>query len=147
MRVLNQNLNDALNYERSRVKSIFVTILKENRINMIPVLVFGVISISYGVSIYYMLPLSLLSFNFGLMLRIFFFILMGMLLGLVLLAMNAQRILEVILTYLCLFWEKKSMRKLVLNNLMAHKMRNRLTAIIYSLALGFIIFLIVTYKL
>ena len=129
------------------MKSIFVTILKENRINMIPVLVFGVISISYGVSIYYMLPLSLLSFNFGLMLRIFFFILMGMLLGLVLLAMNAQRILEVILTYLCLFWEKKSMRKLVLNNLMAHKMRNRLTAIIYSLALGFIIFLIVTYKL
>ena len=39
------------------------------------------------------------------------------------------------------------MKLMVLNNLMAHKMRNRLTALIYSLALGFIIFLIVAYKL
>lgn len=39
------------------------------------------------------------------------------------------------------------MRKLVLNNLTAHKMRNKLTAIIYSLSIGFIIFMIVAYKL
>ena len=39
------------------------------------------------------------------------------------------------------------MRLLVLKNLTAHKMRNKFTSIIYSLALGFIIFLIVSYNL
>jgi hypothetical protein len=36
---------------------------------------------------------------------------------------------------------------MVLKNLTAHKMRNKMTSIIYSIALGFIIFLIVSYKL
>ena len=36
---------------------------------------------------------------------------------------------------------------MVLKNLTAHKMRNKMTSIIYSIALGFIIFLIVSYNL
>lgn len=39
------------------------------------------------------------------------------------------------------------MRLLVLKNLTAHKMRNKMTSIIFSLALGFIVFLIVSYNL
>lgn len=46
-----------------------------------------------------------------------------------------------------LFWEKKSMKLMITNNLKAHKIRNRHTALIYALALGFIIFLVVAYKL
>jgi len=36
---------------------------------------------------------------------------------------------------------------MILMNLTAHRMRNKMTSIIYSIALGFIIFLIVTYNL
>ena len=36
MRVLGQNLNDALNYERNRVKSIYIEILNKNKTNVIP---------------------------------------------------------------------------------------------------------------
>lgn len=89
----------------------------------------------------------MLSMDLGLILQVFFFILLGMLLGLCLLAVNAERVLEIGFTYGLLFFEKASMKKMVLNNLTAHKLRNRLTSIIYSLALGFIIFLIVTYRL
>lgn len=39
------------------------------------------------------------------------------------------------------------MRLLVLKNLTAHKLRNKMTSIIFSLALGFIVFLIVSYNL
>lgn len=39
------------------------------------------------------------------------------------------------------------MRNMVLMNLTAHRMRNKMTSIIYSIALGFIIFLIVVYNL
>jgi FtsH-binding integral membrane protein len=85
--------------------------------------------------------------NYGLILRVFFFILMGMLLGLSLLAFNIQRIIEVVFTHVFLFFESKTMKMMVLKNLTSHKLRNKMTSIIYSLALGFIIFLIVTYNL
>lgn len=39
------------------------------------------------------------------------------------------------------------MKNMVLKNLTAHRMRNKMTSIIYSIALGFIIFLIVSYQL
>ena len=46
-----------------------------------------------------------------------------------------------------LAYEHSSMKLLVLKNLTAHKMRNKMTSIIFSLAIGFIIFLIVSYNL
>ena len=110
-------------------------------------IVFGVISVAYGLSIYYFLPLAMLTMNFALILRIFFFILVGMLFGLSLLAFNLQRFLEIILTHVFLFFEKLSMKQMVKKNLTAHKIRNKMTSIIYSIALGFIIFLIVSYNL
>lgn len=51
-------------------------------------IVFGVVSVVYGLAIYYFLPLSMLSMNFKLILRIFFMILLGMLFGLTLLSFN-----------------------------------------------------------
>ena len=39
------------------------------------------------------------------------------------------------------------MRLLVLKDLTAHRLRNRMTSIIFSLAIGFIVFLIVSYNL
>jgi hypothetical protein len=51
------------------------------------------------------------------------------------------------MVHVLLVWEKNSMKKLVLKNLMAHKERNKLTALIYSLAIAFLIFLIVSYNI
>ena len=122
-------------------------ILDTEKQNMSSYIVFGTVAVAYGLSIYYFLPLAMLSFNFALVLEIFFFILVGMLFGLSLLAFNLQRFLEIILTRLLFFWEKRSMRDMITKNLAAHKMRNKMTSIIYSIALGFIIFLIVSYNL
>jgi hypothetical protein len=124
-----------------------VEILDENQQSMSSYIVFGVVAVIYGLSIYYFLPLAMLSFNFGLVLKIFFFILVGMLFGLSLLAFNLQRFLEIVLVYVFFFWEKESMKGMIFKNLQAHKLRNKMTSIIYSLALGFIIFLIVSYNL
>jgi hypothetical protein len=67
--------------------------------------IFGVITVVYGLAIYYFLPLSMLSLNFKLILRIFFMILLGMLFGLTLLSFNLQRILEIALTHTLLSFE------------------------------------------
>lgn len=52
-----------------------------------------------------------------------------------------------ILTYVLLVFEKKSMKKMVTSNLNSHRERNKMTSIIYSISLGFIIFLIVSANL
>lgn len=51
-------------------------------------IMFGCLAIAYGLAVYYFLPLSLLSLNFSMILRIFFLILLGMLFGLALLSLN-----------------------------------------------------------
>ena len=62
--------------------------MKPNEAKVIPYVIFGVITTLYGFGIYYLLPLSMLSSNLGMMLQVFFMILLGYLFGLVLLAVN-----------------------------------------------------------
>ena len=70
-----------------------------------------------------------------------------MILGLALLAANLRGFIEIVVTYLLLFWEKKSTRSLIKKNLVAHKHTNKLTSIIYALTLGCVIFLCVALNL
>ena len=147
LKVLGQNLNDAVNYQRGRVKAIVVEIMQKNKANVVPYLIFGIIAFLYGLGIYYMLPLALLSFNLGLILQVFFFILLGYLLGLILFAANAQRLMERLILKVFLFWEKPSMTLLIKNNLKTHSVKNKLTTTVFTMALGFLIFLMVQYRL
>ena len=70
-----------------------------------------------------------------------------MLVGLCLLAFNMQRFIEIIFTHVFVFFEKKSMKMLILKNLNAHRMRNKMTSIIYSVSLAALIFNVVSSKL
>jgi len=112
-----------------------------------PYLTFGLVCVLYGAGVYYLLPLGLLTVNLTLILYIFFFILIGMIFGLVLLAFNFQSTIELFFSSLLFFWERKSMKLMILKNLTLHREKNKLTAIIYSLTLGTIIFIIVALNL
>ena len=111
-------------------------------VNIAPYLLYGSVAVFLGILIYYGLPLALLQLNFGLILTIFFILLLGMLLGLVIISINLQPALEQLLLLLLLFWENKSMRSVLKKNMISHRQKNRLTAIIYALSLGSIIFLL-----
>jgi hypothetical protein len=102
---------------------------------------FGTIAIGYGFGIYYFLPLSLVSFNFSLATSIFLFILFGMIFALTVLVINFMPYINVGVARVFLFFEKSSVKIMVLKNLIAHRERNRMTSIMFSLTLGFIIFL------
>ena len=114
---------------------------------VIPYIVFGLLCVTFGVTVYIILPQALLAENAGLILDIFFFILIGLILGLTLLTANLRRPLETFFVYLLLFWERKSMRAILKKNLMAHKGTNKLTSIIYALTLGCVLFLCVSLNL
>lgn len=86
---LSQNLNESLDYSRSRTKATIMKIVHKGNGSSVLSLFIGGISVAYGMSVYYLLPYALLSFNLGLIMQIFFLILFGMLFGLVLLSLNA----------------------------------------------------------
>jgi len=121
LRLLSQSLTDSLSFQRSRVKSTYVEILRKSRAHILPYVIFGLITTLYGLGIYYMLPLSLLSFNLGLIMWVFVTILVGFLFGLILLAVNAQRLIETLILHVFLFWEHPAQKRLLKNNMKAHQ--------------------------
>ena len=124
-----------------------MNILNKKAANYTPMVVVGCAFTVYGVTIYYLLPLALMSFNLNLLSQIVIFILVGLLFALTILAFNIQFALERILTRIFLFFELNSMRVMVVKNLSAHRKRNQMTALIYSLALGFLIFLSISSRM
>mmetsp|Transcript_29594 Transcript_29594/g.36707 ORF Transcript_29594/g.36707 Transcript_29594/m.36707 type:complete len:248 (+) Transcript_29594:394-1137(+) len=146
-RGLAANLTETLDTSRSKSKGALITIVDNNALVVGPYLLFGSIAVLFGIIVYYGLPIALLKLNFGMILAIFFMLLLGMLLGLTLFAVNMQSALEMVLLHVLLFWETKSMRAVLRKNLISHKKKNRLTAIIYALSLGCIIFLLTSANL
>ena len=141
-RTLSTNLTDALNVNRSKNQGVIISIIDNRTKDLIPYLLFGTVACAFGIVIYYGLPLAMLELNLGLILIIFFTILMGLLTGLVIFSVNLQGALEFLLMHMLLFWESKSMKMVLRKNMTTHKRKNRLTAIIYALTLGCIIFLL-----
>jgi hypothetical protein len=86
-------LSTALNPQLKKSTGVKVSVDYNNALDIAPLITFGTLTVLYGVSIYYLMPLSLLSGNYGLILIIFFSILMGMVLGLTMLAYNLQSVL------------------------------------------------------
>ena len=109
-----------------------------------PLFVLGLGLFLAGGSVYYLLPLSLLSANIGLLAAVFFGILVGMLAGLVVLALNLELLLEraVVLLFLA-WWERAELLRLALGNLVAHRLRNRKTFLMFSLAVSFVVLITV----
>merc|ERR1719469_550868 len=139
--VLDRNLNDALDIQRSKTQAVYINILEKNKADYSPMVATGIAFTAYGVTIYYLLPLALMSFNLNLLSQIIIFIIVGLLFALTLLAFNFQSTVEWLLTNIFLFFEIKSTRAMVMKNLSSHRKRNQMTALIYSLSLAFLIFL------
>ena len=61
--VLDRNLNDALDIQRSKTQAVFVNMLNSKEADTTPMVLVGLSITFYGVTIYYLLPLALLSMN------------------------------------------------------------------------------------
>lgn len=145
--LLTQELSDSLDIAHNKSKAVSVQVETNNFTARLTLLTFGIVTVLFGVSIYYILPLALLSMNIALFLGIFLAVLIAFLLGLVLLSLNAQFFIERFIVYTLFLLERTSMRLLILKNLAAHRIRNRKTTIMYAISLSFIIFLIVNFDM
>ena len=111
-----------------------------------PMIVGSTIASLYGMFIYYVMPEALVTGNSTLFVYVLLVVFIGYFLGLTILALNLQGLMLWFLQTVFCFWEKKSMNILIRKNLMVHKKRNNLTAIIYSLTLGTVIFMLMQLK-
>ena len=108
---------------------------------------FGVIAFVFGFMIYYLLPREMLSYNLDNIARIFMLILIGLVGGLCLLAFNLQVLMEALVLKVYMYFEPQYLKLMVRANLKNHRGDNKLTAMVYSIALGSVIFLVVGYSL
>lgn len=91
--VLRNDLAENLNPLRNKTEATKVEIYVEGREFPTGKVLFGVLATGYGLMIYYLLPRALINQNLGLLLIIFFAILEGLLIGLILLSFSVQYIL------------------------------------------------------
>eukprot|EP01119_Soliformovum_irregulare_P000013 TRINITY_DN10013_c0_g1_i2.p1 TRINITY_DN10013_c0_g1~~TRINITY_DN10013_c0_g1_i2.p1 ORF type:complete len:909 (+),score=248.09 TRINITY_DN10013_c0_g1_i2:3-2729(+) len=146
--VLGISVMDALDTRRSKTKAVAITIERSSSTRIPGHIIFlGAGGGIFGFSIFYIFPLSLLNQNFDLLGSILIFILIGFMLGLLMLASNFQLGLERLIAFLFLFWESQTIRNLLRKNMVAHRSRNRVTSLSFSLAVSFVIFLFVMYDL
>lgn len=86
---------------------------EKGNLNRTPYLVAGSLSVVYGIMVYVFLPEALVNMDLGKMLTIFFLLLLGMIFGLSLLTTNIQPLVERLVVYILLCWEKRSMKQLI----------------------------------
>lgn len=95
----------------------------------------------FGGAIYYLLPFALITGDVRLLADLLAFVLLGLLLGLLMLAGGMQPMLEWVLLKLTTPCQPASLRQQIRHNLWAHRARNKAAARIYSMAVGFVIFI------
>jgi hypothetical protein len=147
-RALGKSLVESLDTQRSKTKAVTVTITRSQDASVSPaILVVGSGLVFFGFLIVYVVPLALLSGNFGLLLNVFFGLLLGMMLGLVILSINVTQSIERLLTWVFFFWDRRSVGDILRKNLIAHRLRNRKTSMMYACTVGFIVFILVAVRL
>ena len=141
--LLKHGVSESLDQDHSKTQSMKVSMTNENTAFPVNLMAASFFSVFTGIAIYFLLPLSLLTLDIGLLLSIFFALLVYLLFGSVLLSSNFNYLLESILL-LFLFCERAFVKNLTRMNLISHRLRNRRTVIVFATSLSFINFIYVS---
>ena len=137
--ILKKNIATSLNTMLNKTQGVKIEVISLQKKELTSLIVFGLLTFIYGASIYYFLPLSLISMNFGMIGAIFLWILFGILLGFVLLSQNVEHLIQKCLTYILLFFTRSYTKLLILKNLAAHRLKNKKSSLMFSLSVGIFI--------
>ncbi len=145
--ILTRTLGESMDTTHSKSLGVHITIESAQNGTSWSLVAFGLIIICFGIAIYYLLPLALLSQNYQLMLWLMLVVLLAMFIGLIMLALNLQHFLDLFIVHILLFYEATYMKLLILKNLVAHRIRNGRTGIIFATVIGFLVFIVVGYTM
>ena len=145
--ILRKNIATSLNTIMNKTQGMKIEVISLQKKEKLSLVIFGLITFIYGASIYYFLPLSLISDNFGMIGGVFLWIIFGILLGFVLLSRNVEHSLQKLLTNGLLFFTNNSNKLFILKNLAAHRLKNKKTSLMFSLSVGVFIMISVGFDL
>ncbi len=134
--ILRKNIANSLNTMINKTSGMKIEIISLEKKELHNFIILGLMTFLYGASIYYFLPLSLISINFTMLGSIFLWILFGILLGFVILSINIENLLQKLITNIIFFFSKNYIKSLIIKNLTAHRVKNRKTSLMYSLSIG-----------
>lgn len=100
----------------------------------------AVLLVLVGLTTYYLVPLAFISQNYGMFLGILTAVLLGMLLGLSMVATSLQNVAERVMVWLLIWGRDRNLVTIVVKHLNGHRNRNRKTAYMVSIAVAFLIF-------
>jgi ABC-type antimicrobial peptide transport system permease subunit len=103
--------------------------------------------VSAGFVIYYLIPYSFIFENLPMFFSILNCILLAMLLGLCMIAVVLQPLVESLILNLIVWGPDRKMKTLIKKNLAGHRKRSRKTFLMFSLAIAFVIFASVAFSL
>lgn len=145
--ILKKNIATSLNAMINKTIGIKFEIISLEKKETYSLITFGLVTFLYGASIYYFLPLSLLSLNFTIMGLILIWILLGIILGFIILSINIEMILQKILAYILMFPFKSYIRIITIKNLVAHRLKNRKITVMYSLSISIFLMTMVSLEM
>jgi hypothetical protein len=140
-RALSRTLRDALD--------IYHQVQAETSVKMVKLkgmgfstwqIVLAILLVITGFLVYYLVPYAFVFEDFALFLGILTVILLSMVIGLCLIATTIQPVLEKGIVWLVVWGNDAKVLPLIYKNMSAHRPRNRKTALMFTLSLGFIIF-------
>ena len=134
--ILRKNIANSLNTMINKTSGMKIEIISLEKKELYNFITLGLMTFLYGASIYYFLPLSLISINFSMLGGILLWILFGILLGFVILSINIENLLQKLITHILLFFSKSYTKSLIIKNLTSHRIKNRKTSLMYSLSIG-----------
>ena len=140
---LDDNLRETLSIFNKKIGDLVVSIIKLENMGVSPTtLIAAVTLVIIGLLTYYLAPLSFLLMNFSLFLFIMIAILITMLMGLLILAQLLVPYLQKIILKIIMFlsFKDRNLHLIVVKNLEGHKRRDRQVSIMFTVALGFVIF-------
>ena len=119
---------------------MYVNILKRNSSDIFFLIVTGVLLLVAGFAMYYLLPQSLITMNLSQASYIFMLLMMFTSIAEIILSLTLMVRMHTFLADLFVF-EANSIRMMLRKNLIAHQDRNRMSFGLFSLALGFMVYL------
>lgn len=140
-RALSRTLRDSLDMYHNVVHDSVVTVRRLSDLGFD----FGesfiaLLLVVIGVIVYYMVPLSFIFNELGMFFNIMTTILLGMVVGQTMVTQVFEHYLERGFVYLIMWGRDRILTNVVITNLSAHRPRNRKTAVMFTLCLGFVIF-------
>jgi hypothetical protein len=140
-RALSSQLRDAIDLYHQTFSDVKVTVVYLAKLGLSTwQLSLAVLMVLVGLTTYYIVPLSFITRNFGMFLGILTAVLLGMLLGLSMVAQSLQSFTERVVVWALIWGKDRRLATVVKKNLSGHENRNRKTAYMVSIAVAFLIF-------